>query len=233
MQTFNAFKFVILCLVPQPSTMTWPSPVNQPLPLFTTKSPSPFVAPTSMANPQSSQFKVFISYGRESTTTKFAKKVHGELYENGYEVFLDEIDMKGGQSYSYVLSDRIKDCNVMIVILSERYSQSDMCRKELIFANKLNKKIVLIKRHDCISAPQVEFLIEDRCWINFFKDEEYDERFIDLITALEEVIAFTKICCLIILVLFPLFSSRKNLDATNYLYELANYFILLCFLVDI
>ena len=150
------------------------------LPLGTQQSPPE-------QQPSSVKLKLFISFGREVITIQFANTLHTDLSNNGYEVFLDEKRIEGGDHLSYELSKGIAECDAMIVILSEKYSKSNWCRKELIFADEKDKKLILIKRQECNISDQIKFTIEDRKWISFINDEEYSDSFAKLITSLEKV----------------------------------------------
>ena len=147
--------------------------------------PSPPVAPPQ----QQSLFplNLFISYRREDTST-FATKLYGDLRVNGYDVFFDVQSITGADCLNDAISSAIEKCDVMIVILSETYSNSDWCRKELKFAAK-KKKWVIIKRLEGECSSVVEFIIKDQLWISFMNEEEYDVKFIELTAALE------KVCC--------------------------------------
>ena len=46
---------------------------------------------------------------------------------------------------------------------------------------------MMIKRQDCEISTQVQFLIGDRLYLSFIKDEEYQENFSKLIKALKQV----------------------------------------------
>jgi len=134
------------------------------------------------------KLKLFISYGREEVTNSFAVKLYKDLKSKNYEPTLDVIDFLAGESLSYTIADKIANCDVMIIILSKKYSQSKWCRKELNFADKKDKKMLLIKREEeCNVSNQVEFIIEDWLYLRFITDEEYEKNFKKLIEALEKV----------------------------------------------
>ena len=145
--------------------------------------------PTELPTPitENQKLRIFISYGRESITNAFAEKLHTDLIAKHYEPTLDVVDFIPGISLSKVISSKIADCDFMIVILSDKYSESEWCRDELIFAKETKKKVILIKRGKCNISSQVQFLIGDRLYLSFINDEDYDDNFCKVIRALEEV----------------------------------------------
>ena len=135
------------------------------------------------------KMQLFISYGREEITKDFAKTLHEYLKNNGYEPTLDAKDFLIGDSLSNVISTGIANCDAMIVILSPRYSTSQWCNDELIFAKQKNKKLFIIKRQeDCNLSDQVEYQIGDVLYLKIIGDNEYDEKFAELNRALVQVI---------------------------------------------
>ena len=149
--------------------------------------PQPTESLTSQPQSTSQKLKVFISYGREEITNKFAVTLHGDLTSNGYECTLDVKDFKADDSLSGVISDKIDGCDAFIIILSKKYSQSDWYRAELVYAKDQKKKLIVIKREECVISSQVQFLIEDRLYFSFINDEEYNKNLIKLLGGLEKV----------------------------------------------
>ena len=132
--------------------------------------------------------KLFISYGREEVTNRFAERLHKDLENKGYEPTLDAKDFEIGDSLSDVISERIANCDAMIVILSKKYSKSQWCNGEIIFAKKKNKKLFIIKREEeCNLSDQMEYHIEDSLYLSIIQDEKYDDEIAKLMKALEKV----------------------------------------------
>ena len=188
----------------QPSTLAHLSPALQPIdiahqPQIPQVSHTPQQPPvTALPMPQSSQLpltstvsrklKLFISYGREEVTNTFAKRLHGDLENKGYQPTLDAKSFEIGDSLSHVISQGIANCDAMIVILSKKYSKSSWCNDELIFAKKRNKKIFIIKcEKECNLSDQVDYQIGDSLYLSVTQDEEYDEEIVKLMKALEKV----------------------------------------------
>ena len=157
------------------------------------QSSSAIQSQTSIANQQSAALTLFISYKRQDSSS-FAKKLYANLCVNGYKVFFDERNITGADYLNDEISSAIEKCDVMIFILSENYAYSDWCIKELKFAESKEKRKVLIKRMQGQFPSVVQFIIKDQLWINFFKDEEYEEKFYQLINALEKVCSHEIVC---------------------------------------
>ena len=134
------------------------------------------------------QLKIFISYGREDITNEFAMLLYDTLKTHNYEPVLDVKDFVASVSLSKVISDKIASSDVMIVILSKKYSQSDWCSNELIFAKQKDKKLVVLKREECANSDQINFLLSDLLYLRFITDDEYVDNLQKLIRALEQVI---------------------------------------------
>ena len=134
------------------------------------------------------KLKLFISYGREEVTNKFAERLHEDLENKGYEPTLDAKDFEIGDSLSGVISEGIAKCDAMIVILSKKYSKSQWCRKEILFAKNRNKKLFIIKREEeCNLSDQMDFQLEDSLYLSIIQDEKYDDEIAKLMKALEKV----------------------------------------------
>ena len=171
--------------------------------------PSP---PSPPPPPTSQELTVFISYGREDITNKFAEKLHRDLTTNGYKCIRDVEDFLAGDSLSEVIANKIAGCDAFIVILSQKYSQSKWCCNELIYADDQKKKLLVIKRQEeCDISHQVKLLLKDRVYLSFISDEEYDENLTKLIRALEEVaICNCTVKLVVIYCNFCSFSTREN-----------------------
>ena len=136
----------------------------------------------------SHKLRIFISYGREDITNDFAEKLYKDLKANGYEPILDTENFQAGQQLSDVISDKIANCHVMLVILSKKYSKSNWCCKELVFAEQHKKRMIIIKREDnCEVSNQVQLIIADRLDLSFIRDDQYSDNFTELKKPLEKV----------------------------------------------
>ena len=134
------------------------------------------------------KLKLFISYGREEVTNKFAERLHEHLESKGYEPTLDAKNFEIGDSLSDVISEGIANCDAMIVILSKKYSKSPWCNNELKFAKKKSKKLFIIKREEeCNLSDQVDYQIGDDLYLSIIRDEEYTDEIAKLMKALEKV----------------------------------------------
>ena len=136
----------------------------------------------------SHKLKIFISYGREDITNDFAIKLYEDLKTKGYEPILDAKNFIAGEQLSEVIANKIADCHVMLVILSEKYSKSDWCRAELAFANKQKKKLIIVRRQNCDVSNEVQFILGNGLYLSFIGNDSYEKEFAKLLRALEKVI---------------------------------------------
>lgn len=148
--------------------------------------PSAFAQPPQTLMNQ--KLKLFISYGREDITNSFAERLYEDLKSKGYEPILDVKDFILGNSLSDSISEGIAKCDIMILILSQKYSKSQWCIDELTFARKKARKIIIIKRQEeCELSNEVNFQMRNDLYLAVTRDEEYNDKLPQLIKALEEV----------------------------------------------
>ena len=96
---------------------------------------------------------VFISYRRSDGAT-FAESLSNYLKENGFSVFFDASEIKGGQEFPKRLISEINNCNDFIMICSNDYlgkdknglvrlnNKGDWVKKEIELALKKRKRII-------------------------------------------------------------------------------------------
>ena len=128
--------------------------------------------------------KICISFVREVATIKFAKQLESDLIKKRYEVFCDEKSSEGSISLTEKRPEEIASYDVKIVILTEKYSKSGWCHKELAAADAQKNKLVLINREEFDDSG---IMLKDLLWVNFINDEEYDVCFAKLADALAQV----------------------------------------------
>lgn len=83
---------------------------------------------------------IFISYKAEELTE--ALWVRSVLEENGFSCWMAPTSIPGGSSYADEIDTAITECEVFVLILSERAQQSKWVKKELDMA--LNKEKVIL-----------------------------------------------------------------------------------------
>ncbi len=86
---------------------------------------------------------VFISYGRAESKA-FAKKLHDNLCERGYDVWFDQNDIPLGVDFQNQIDEGIEKADVFVFIIAPHAVRSVYCRKEIDLAVKRGKRIVPI-----------------------------------------------------------------------------------------
>jgi len=84
--------------------------------------------------------KIFVSYSRRDAGD-FAEQI-SETLEDEHDVFTDIDDIEAGDIWTNVIEDNISRCDVFIVILTFASLRSSEVEKEVLQAQKKNKKII-------------------------------------------------------------------------------------------
>lgn len=66
------------------------------------------------------KYLVFISHASEDTwiATQMARRIEERTAQNGVEVFIDELSLKGGDRFRTEIKTALRECNEMVVLLS-------------------------------------------------------------------------------------------------------------------
>ncbi len=105
--------------------------------------------------------KVFISHS--STDKKFVRTLKGDLNENNIETWLDEDELRLGDTLIERLDAALEDSSHFLIILSKSSVNSDWVKYELNKAlNKnltLNRRIIAVKYKECQVPKELENLV--------------------------------------------------------------------------
>ncbi|MCH83056.1 TIR-NBS-LRR resistance protein, partial [Trifolium medium] len=83
-----------------------------------------------MESSRGNLYDVFVSF-RGEDTRDFIGHLFGALQRNNISVFMDDKDLKGGESVSNQILHAIEGSQIFIVVLSMNYAYSKWCLKEL------------------------------------------------------------------------------------------------------
>lgn len=136
------------------------------------------------------RLKIFISYRREEVTIDFAGRLYEDLQSRGYNPIRDAEDFTPGNFLSDDITNTITSCDVMIIIVSQKYSQSDWCYKELALACAKDKKLIIIRRQtdrECNISPRVQFYLNGHYFLECIRDEDYENTFAKVLRTLGQV----------------------------------------------
>jgi hypothetical protein len=84
--------------------------------------------------------KIFVSYSR-TDANDFAKRIHNRL-RSQHDVFIDVKDIMAGTVWTNVIEDNISRCDLFIVVLTHAALQSSEVEKEVLQAQRENKRII-------------------------------------------------------------------------------------------
>jgi len=91
--------------------------------------------------------KVFISYAHQDKT--FARKLAGELENDGNKVWWDFDDLKGGQDWQKEIERAIKQCDFFLVALTPDAVASEWVGNEITYAIQAQKTIIPLHLKKC------------------------------------------------------------------------------------
>ena len=116
---------------------------------------------------------IFISYQYDNTTQ--VAKLYDKLTAT-YEIkcWLDIKSLKVGDDLSEKILKAIKACKILICCMTKNYSQSRYCQKELVVADSLNKKIIVLmfENQRLKDLGKIGLIMDKFIRINIFKDSD-------------------------------------------------------------
>ncbi len=89
----------------------------------------------------------FFSYSREDS--EFALRVAKDLKKNGAAIWMDKLDIRGGQLWERVVEEALTNSPTVLVILSPASVASENVMAEAAFAIDEGKKVIPVLYRDC------------------------------------------------------------------------------------
>jgi len=119
--------------------------------------------------------KVFISYKRDESTS-IAIQLYEALERNNFDVFLDTHSIKQGEPFQDELWHRMTDCDVIVLLNTPKFLESEWCEKEIAEASvkQIGVLQLIWPRHKLASMAEIcfpKFLQEAD-----FKNNVYDDK---------------------------------------------------------
>lgn len=105
--------------------------------------------------------KIFFSYSR--TDTAFAVKLASDLKKEGYDVWIDQEDIRAGSEWDKQIEEALTTSDCLVFIQSERSAASPNVLDEVYFALEENKTVIPV----IISESKAPFRIKRLQHINF------------------------------------------------------------------
>lgn len=114
---------------------------------------------------------VFISYqwGKQAQI----KELYKRLNLLGYTVWMDIFQMGGGDSLYDKIDRGIRGCKVVVSCITEKYTLSANCRREVSLADALKKPIIplLLERMKWPPSGPMSMVFTEMLFINFYRNE--------------------------------------------------------------
>jgi hypothetical protein len=107
---------------------------------------------------------IFISYVREDLSQVLLLVDH--LTQAGHQAWMDR-QLTGGQSWWNELMRRIRECDVFLPVLSERFSNSVPCRRELAYALSLHRPLLPVQVQDSVEPALLPPQLSETQWVNY------------------------------------------------------------------
>ena len=130
---------------------------------------------------------MFISFSRTPTygeakdaRIKAARNLYDKLRDGGYKPWMDEKGLGFGQLLTEGIFQAIKECQIVIPIMTEGYAESIWCLRELYYTVLQEPKKTLIpmlagKKDDIEFKKAGKWLTSMGGQQKYFKEEETDE----------------------------------------------------------
>ena len=114
---------------------------------------------------------IFLSYGREEGVKEFVVKLKSGLEAAGFRVWLDTCDIPSGSEWPKEIGLALKECKVLIAVVTKKYVSSQYCKGELYVACSSKKHIFPIIYEDgwqeSADGAGVNFMITAYNWTMF------------------------------------------------------------------
>lgn len=130
-------------------------------------------------------YDAYISYGKQESQ-EFSHRILNRLNENNLNVYMDREDIPLMiENEEFVYSTILASDN-FIYVISPNSVRSELCKKELDFALRYNKRVIPVVHHDLGSdAPLMDSIIAKKKAIEISNPEE---NISEVVKAIDEVI---------------------------------------------
>lgn len=123
----------------------------------------------------SKDFDLFFSYNHESAGEKVTL-LYDKLkdhYNKSIRIWIDKKELVAGKTLESQLMNGLKKTKCVVCFITEKYSKSENCLRELSFAMSMtNKPIIVMLEHFDKCADDVQFKIINAARLNFYKNNE-------------------------------------------------------------
>lgn len=120
--------------------------------------------------------KFFFSYAREDS--EFVLKLARELRKTGATLWLDRLDIRGGQRWDETVQAALKSCQGMLAVLSPHAVASSNVMDEVSYALEEQKHLIPVLYQECA----IPFRLRRVQYVDFRSG--YEDGFAELLKAL-------------------------------------------------
>jgi hypothetical protein len=142
--------------------------------------PTPFPSDIILPEPFEGHGHIFVSY-RRTDLTRIAPIIR-RLATTGFPVWYDR-GISGGEEWDVVLERKIEEAGMMLVFLSQSTVESKYCRREIKFADAINKPLLIIALEATELRHGLKFLLQQLQQISAH-DKEFEALLDDAIRKL-------------------------------------------------
>lgn len=123
---------------------------------------------------------VFISYSRKDSA--FAHKIHDCLKEQEWEIWIDREGIAPTVDWWKEIEKGIETAGVFLFLISPDSAASKVCRQEIEYAAKNNKRLIPLVVRD-VDGDEVPTELSHLNWIFFRESDDFDQSLHKLTTA--------------------------------------------------
>lgn len=117
--------------------------------------------------------KIFVSYSRKDLN--LADRFAEGLKALGFEVWMDRTGISAGEEFVGKLTDAINRCDAVLMLVSQNFVQSEYCLKEILFARKKLKPLLVAHLDDSCLPDSLEFMLGDVQRVNITSESGIQE----------------------------------------------------------
>lgn len=121
-------------------------------------------------------FRIFLSHAKEDI--REVRAIYKKLRMDGYNVWLDEANLLGGQSWEYEIRKAVKESDIVIVCLSKIFNSQGYKQKEVRIAieqAELQPEGTIYVIPTRLEECEVMESLKKWHWIDFFSEDGYEK----------------------------------------------------------
>lgn len=108
--------------------------------------------------------KVFVSHAKEDSAV--AQRIAAYLEEQGIACWIAPRDVPPGAEYGAAILDGIAECDVLLLVLSERSNESRFVHREVERAVSKAKPVIPVRIREVAPSGALEFFISSAQWVD-------------------------------------------------------------------